>query len=104
MIKTKMYSFRMPIRLINFLSNKKNKSKFIVQAIDEKIDRLTIGAEEVLIEKYKGFYIVELFRLDPIRGEYEILSYRAKKGEYLSKRYKTLKELKEIIAKKQLTN
>ena len=52
MIKTKMYSFRMPIRLINFLSNKKNKSKFIVQAIDEKIDRLTIGAEEILIEKY----------------------------------------------------
>ena len=75
-----MYAFRMPIRLINFLSNKKNKSKFIVQAIDEKIDRLTIGAEEILIEKYKGFYIVELFRLDPIKGSMKFFHIGQKKG------------------------
>ena len=80
MIKTKMYSFRMPIKINKlFLAIRKNKSKFIVQAIDEKIDRLTIGAEEILIEKYKGFYIVELFRLDPIKGSMKFFHIGQKK-------------------------
>ena len=67
-----------------------------MQAIDEKIDRLTIGAEEILIEKYKGFLYCGVIPLRPYKGEnMKFLSYRAKKGDYLSKRYKTLKELKE---------
>ena len=104
--KTHMISIRVPVKELAFLRKLKEKgmsqTKFILDSLKERKEKLSLEIEEDKISTYLGYDIYEVYNYNNATDEVVILGYKSKKHDWESDVFKSLDLLKKDIEKQKI--
>ena len=104
--KTHMISIRVPVKELAFLRKLKEKgmsqTKFILDSLKERKEKLSIEIEEDKISTYLGYDVYEVYNYNNATDEVVILGYHSKKHNWESDVFKSLDLLKKDIEKQKI--
>lgn len=103
---THMISIRVPVKELVFLRKLKEKgmsqTKFILDSLKDRKEKLSLITEEDKIDKYLGYDMYEVYNYNISTDEVVILGYKSKKHNWESDVFKSLDLLKQDIEKQKI--